>query len=62
MVAAALKMAPMLFVRPGELRSAKWAEIDLDAGEWEIIASKTKTPHLVPHLVPLAPQAVAIFR
>jgi integrase len=57
-VAAALKLAPMLFVRPGELRSAKWADIDLDAGEWKFTASKTKTPHLVP----LAPQAVAIFR
>jgi len=57
-VAAALKLAPMLFVRPGELRSAKWADIDLDNGEWKFTASKTKTPHLVP----LAPQAVAIFR
>jgi integrase len=57
-VAAALKLAPMLFVRPGELRSAKWADIDLDAGEWKFTASKTKTPHLVP----LAPQAVAILR
>jgi integrase len=57
-VAAALKLAPMLFVRPGELRSAKWEDIDLDTGEWKFTASKTKTPHLVP----LAPQAVAIFR
>jgi integrase len=57
-VVAALKLAPMLFVRPGELRSAKWADIDLDAGEWKFTASKTKTPHLVP----LAPQAVAILR
>jgi len=57
-VVAALKLAPMLFVRPGELRSARWADIDLDAGEWKFTASKTKTPHLVP----LAPQAVAILR
>jgi integrase len=57
-VAAALKLAPMLFVRPGELRSAKWADIDLDSGEWKFTASKTKTPHLVP----LASQAVAIFQ
>ena len=33
---AALKLAPLLFVRPGELRTAEWAEIDLDAAEWRI--------------------------
>jgi integrase len=57
-VAAALKLAPMLFVRPGELRSARWVDIDLDKGEWAFTASKTKTPHIVP----LASQAVAILR
>jgi integrase len=45
---AALKLAPMLFVRPGELRKARWADIDLDASEWRFIASKTGTPHIVP--------------
>ena len=57
-VAAALKLAPLVFVRPGELRSARWADIDLDAAEWRFIASKTKTPHIVP----LSEQAVAILR
>lgn len=55
---AALKLAPLVFVRPGELRQARWADIDLDAGAWQFIASKTKTPHLVP----LSVQAVAILR
>lgn len=54
---AALKLAPMLFVRPGELRTARWADIDLVAAEWRFIASKTGTPHIVP----LASQAVAIL-
>ena len=57
-VRAALLLAPMVFVRPGELRSAKWADIDLDAAEWRFTVPKTKTPHIVP----LAPQAVAILR
>lgn len=57
-VMAALKLAPMLFVRPGELRSARWADIDLDAAEWRYTASKTDTPHVVP----LARQAVEILR
>ena len=56
----ALRLAPLLFVRPGELRQAEWAEIDLDAAEWNIPAGKMKTRE--PHLVPLAPQAVAILR
>ena len=56
----ALRLAPLVFVRPGELRHAEWAEIDLDAAEWNIPADKMKTGE--PHLVPLAPQAVAILR
>ncbi len=56
----ALRLAPLVFVRPGELRQAEWAEIDLDAAEWNIPADKMKTGE--PHLVPLAPQAVAILR
>lgn len=54
---AALKLAPMLFVRPGELRQAKWADIDLDAREWRYVTSKTKTAHIVP----LATQAAAVL-
>lgn len=45
---AALKLAPILFVRPGELRQARWNEIDLVAAEWRFITSKTSTPHIVP--------------
>jgi integrase len=45
---AALRLAPMLFVRPGELRKARWADIDLVAAEWRFTASKTGTPHIVP--------------
>ena len=41
-VQCALKIAPMLFVRPGELRMAKWKDIDLDAAEWRYVVSKTK--------------------
>ena len=57
-VRAALALAPLVFVRPGELRAAKWAEIDLDRAEWRYTVSKTRTEHLVP----LARQAVEILR
>jgi integrase len=57
-VAAALKLAPLLFVRPGELRTARWADMDLDASEWRFVATKTKTPHIVP----IAKQAEEIIR
>jgi integrase len=56
----ALRLAPLLFVRPGELRQAEWSEFDLDGGQWNIPAEKMKMRE--PHLVPLAPQAVAILR
>lgn len=56
---SALKLAPLLFVRPGELRKAEWSEIDLDAFEWNIPGEKMKMKE--PHLVPLAKQAVEIF-
>ncbi len=57
-VQCALKLAPLVFVRPGELRKAEWADIDLDAAQWRYTATKTDTPHIVP----LATQAVAILR
>jgi len=57
---AALKLAPLVFVRPGELRSAEWAEIDFDKAEWNIPASKMKMKR--GHIVPLSRQAVAILR
>jgi integrase len=56
----ALRLAPLLFVRPGELRQAEWTEFDLDAGQWSIPAERMKMRE--PHLVPLALQAVAILR
>jgi integrase len=57
---AALKLAPLVFVRPGELRSAEWSEIDLDAAEWRIPGSKMKMGQ--DHIVPLATQAVTLLR
>ena len=57
-VRCALRLAPLVFVRPGELRKAEWADIDLDAVEWRYTVTKTNTPHIVP----LSRQAVAILR
>ena len=56
----ALRLAPMLFVRAGELTGAEWSEIDLEAAEWRIPASKMKMRQM--HVVPLSRQAVAILR
>lgn len=57
---AALKLSALLFVRPGELRHAEWANMDLDAREWNIPGNKMKTRQ--PHLVPMSEQAVTILR
>ena len=59
-VACALKLTPLLFVRPGELRHAEWQEIDLDAATWAIPAGKMKMRQA--HIVSLSSQAVAILR
>lgn len=59
-VKTGLRLAPRLFVRPGELRQMEWAELNLDAGEWRIPASKMKMGR--DHFVPLAGQCVAILR
>jgi integrase len=62
-VKCALRLSPFLFVRPGELRQAKWADFDLDKAEWKFLVSKikkTEVPKI--HLVPLASQAVMILR
>ena len=56
----ALKLAPLVFVRRGELRQAEWAEFDLADAEWRISAKKMKMRR--PHRVPLAPQALAVLR
>jgi integrase len=57
-VKSALFLAPLMFVRPGELRKAEWASFDLDKSDWRYFIKKTKTEHLVP----LATQAVNILR
>lgn len=56
----ALRLAPLVFVRPGELRHAEWSEIDLDGAMWRIPAERMKMK--AAHLVPLSTQAVAILR
>lgn len=56
----ALRLAPLLFVRPGELRHAEWSEIDFYAAEWRIAAGKMKMKAV--HLVPLSKQALAILQ
>lgn len=66
-VRAALQLAPLLFQRPGELRAATWAEINLDAALWTIPAARMKRgkdgkEHGEPHLVPLPKQAVAVLQ
>lgn len=59
-VKCALQLAPLLFVRPGELRHAEWKEFDFAKAEWRIPAEKMKMR--VPHLVPLPRQAIAILK
>ena len=57
---AALKLAPLVFVRPGELRKAEWVEINLKVAEWRIPGAKMKMG--VDHIVPLSTQALEILR
>ncbi len=57
-VRCALRLAPLIFVRPGELRNAEWANIDFEAAEWRYTVTKTNTPHIVP----LSRQAIEILR
>ena len=56
-VQTALRLSPLVFTRPSELRTAKWADIDLEANEWRYRVSKTNTMHLVP----LSKQAAKLF-
>ena len=58
-VEAALKLAPLVFVRPGELRAAQWSELDLEHSEWRIPAPRMKMREQ--HLVPLSTQAVELL-
>lgn len=57
-VRCALRLAPLVFVRPGELRKAEWADMDLEVAEWRFMVTKTGTQHIVP----LSRQAVEILR
>lgn len=57
-VQCALRLAPLVFVRPSELRMAKWKDINLETGEWRYLVTKTKTDHLVP----LPRQAIEILK
>lgn len=59
-VRAALRLAPLTFVRPVELRSAEWSEFDLDLAEWRIPAVKMKMRFA--HIVPLSSQAITVLR
>jgi len=68
-VKCALQLAPLVFLRPGELRHAEWSEFDLDAAEWNVPIERMKLKkrikedrHGEKHLVPLSTQAVAILR
>jgi len=53
-------LAPLVFVRPGELWHAQWQELDLEKAEWRIPAERMKMREQ--HIVPLVRQAVNIFR
>jgi integrase len=56
-VKSALQLAPLVFVRPAELRHAEWAHIDFDSKEWRYFVTKTKADHIVP----LSTQAINIL-
>jgi len=57
-VKCALRFAPLVFVRPGELRQAQWKDIDLETAEWRYLVTKTE----IQHIVPLSSQAVEILQ
>ena len=54
----ALRLAPLVFVRPGELRAMEWAHIDFEACEWRYFVTKTETQHIVP----LSKQTIEILQ
>jgi len=57
-VKCALRLVPLLFVRPGELRHAQWSDIDLESAEWRYLVTKTQTAHVVP----FSTQAITILK
>jgi integrase len=58
----ALKLAPLVFIRPGELRGARWEDIDLDSSEWLYTPPKTRNQTKIQLIVPLARQVVEILK
>jgi len=58
-IKCALRLAPLLFVRPGEMQKAEWGEFDFDAAEWRIPAAKMKMKQR--HIVPLSRQALSVL-
>lgn len=58
----ALKIAPIVFIRPGELRAALWADINLDEAQWRYTPPKTRNQTSLEHIIPLPRQAVALLR
>lgn len=59
-IVCALKLGPLVFVRPTELRAAKWTEFDFETNEWRIPATRMKMKQM--HIVPLSRQTVAILK
>ena len=59
-VVTALRLTPLVFVRPGELRTMEWAEVDLETAEWRIPSAKMKMK--TDHIVPLSTQALALLQ
>ena len=58
----ALRLAPLVFLRPGELRNAEWKEIDLEKAEWVIPAIRMKLKNQGDHIIPLSRQALEILK
>lgn len=59
-IMCALKLAPLVFVRPTELRATEWTGFDFATSEWRIPATRVKMKQI--HIVPLSRQAVAILK
>lgn len=58
----AVKILPHVFVRPGELRAAKWADIDFENRLWKYVPPKTKNQTALEHIVPLSDQVFSFFK
>ncbi len=58
-IVCSLRLAPLVFVRPTELRAAVWSEFNLEEHEWRIPAARTKMKQM--HIVPLSTQAMQIL-